>query len=487
MTQAYQLGDFGQFLTVNVSSNAISLNSSSISTISNTFTIGNSVYHVSNGNMGIGTSSPAYLLDVSGSYRAKNANYTFTMPNVGGTASWIKLGTFTAAQDGEHIFIKVVTSAGFNADPSQQIEMYIHFKTSNYSSVDANGFAGDATFYILNSYQSNWNVKVVSNAAGISATAFDIYFYQIAPFNGAGAFYTVEIGNQTTSTWTHVGSLTSDPGSASSTLAAGTPRYLIQSNTGIGNSTPTTKLSVGGTTYLGGNVTFTQGIIDSTGTQGTAGQVLTSNGTGNVYWSTIVGTNTAAQYTWSNTQTFSNTITFNGSLLANTVNASSYTTGGGYGSVTGGITVNSSIIGLGNSTVNTTVNSTSYYIQNTTSNLIMTPSSLTIGNSTVNTTVNSTGFGYTNSNPGYVGLPGGIKINFGLIVANSIGSNTVTFSSAFSTNAYGISLTPYAANATYVICHANGVTKSGFTIYCGNTTAMNNTGITGVYYTAIGF
>jgi len=37
--------------------------------ITNTFTIGTAAYHVSNGNMGIGTSSPAYLLDVSGSAR----------------------------------------------------------------------------------------------------------------------------------------------------------------------------------------------------------------------------------------------------------------------------------------------------------------------------------------------------------------------------------------------------------------------------------
>ena len=38
-------------------------------------------------------------------------------------------------------------------------------------------------------------------------------------------------------------------------------------------------------------------------------------------------TNVAAQYVWTNTQSFSNTITFNGPVLANTVNAVSYTIG----------------------------------------------------------------------------------------------------------------------------------------------------------------
>jgi len=110
--------------------------------------------------------------------------------------------------------------------------------------------------------------------------------------------------------------------------AVGNNITLAANSVGIGNSAPTTRLSVNGTTYLQGNVTFTQGIVDSTGSQGTAGQVLTSNGSGNVYWSTVSGggggsVNVAAQYTWTNTQTFTNTITFSGSIVANTINATS--------------------------------------------------------------------------------------------------------------------------------------------------------------------
>jgi hypothetical protein len=78
------------------------------------------------------------------------------------------------------------------------------------------------------------------------------------------------------------------------------------------------------TTY-NANIVINAGvsIIDSTGSQGASNQVLTSNGTGNVYWSSITATvNVAAQYAWTNTQTFSNTITFSGPLvIANTIAA----------------------------------------------------------------------------------------------------------------------------------------------------------------------
>ena len=88
----------------------------------------------------------------------------------------------------------------------------------------------------------------------------------------------------------------------------------------------------GGKTTHAANIVLNPGIsiIDSTGSQGTVGQVLTSNGAGNVYWTGSSGSssvNVDAQYAWTNTQSFSNTITFTKSILANTVNAASYTIG----------------------------------------------------------------------------------------------------------------------------------------------------------------
>jgi len=64
--------------------------------------------------------------------------------------------------------------------------------------------------------------------------------------------------------------------------------------------------------------------ISANGGYGTAGQVLTSNGT-TVYWSTVSGgggsVNTAAAYTWTNTHTFSNPVVINGALTVGTSSA----------------------------------------------------------------------------------------------------------------------------------------------------------------------
>lgn len=67
------------------------------------------------------------------------------------------------------------------------------------------------------------------------------------------------------------------------------------------------------------------GGVNANGSNGSAGQVLTSNGT-STYWSTVSGggsLDVAAQYTWTNTQTFTNTITFS-STINGTANAANY-------------------------------------------------------------------------------------------------------------------------------------------------------------------
>lgn len=201
-----------------------------------------------------------------------NVSKTYSLPDVGGSAAWIRLGTFTASQGGRHLYIKVVTSNGYNALPQQQSEVHIHFKTSNGSSVDSNGFAGDATFYVTNG-STGHNVKIKSNVGGTSATTYEIWFYQGAAYNGT-ALYTVEIpGDYSGLSWAHDGTTGADPGSGSSTIAIASERYLIQSSVGIGTTTPSSKLHVSG-----GDIRFdnTYGIIGATNT---SGHVLRGTGT----------------------------------------------------------------------------------------------------------------------------------------------------------------------------------------------------------------
>jgi len=64
---------------------------------------------------------------------------------------------------------------------------------------------------------------------------------------------------------------------------------------------------------------LTLNAVSSNGSVGTAGQLLTSNGT-TTYWSSpgAASVNVAAQYVWTNTHTFQNTVTF-GNSTVNTV------------------------------------------------------------------------------------------------------------------------------------------------------------------------
>ena len=74
--------------------------------------------------------------------------------------------------------------------------------------------------------------------------------------------------------------------------------------------------------------------ITANSSNGTTGQVLSSNGTG-VYWQSLTGVNTAAQYT------FSNTITFNGPIIsANTISANGSVGTAGYLLTSGGASHN---------------------------------------------------------------------------------------------------------------------------------------------------
>lgn len=70
-------------------------------------------------------------------------------------------------------------------------------------------------------------------------------------------------------------------------LTVGTTLYVVANgNIGVGNSSPSTKLSVNGTTYLYGNVTINSGLL-ANGGLGTSGQTLASNGS-SVFWKNIV-------------------------------------------------------------------------------------------------------------------------------------------------------------------------------------------------------
>ena len=153
------------------------------------------------------------------------------------------------------------------------------------------------------------------------------------------------------------------------------------------------------------NLTFSSGatIIDSTGTQGTTGQVLTTNGSGNIYWSTVSGGGggglTGAQIA-ANNWTFTNAITISGNSV-----------------ISANLSVNAAIatITIGNT-------STTTY-------------------STINSTVvNATTFTGTANNSNYIGG------NSAATIYSTFAQNT----SVYSTFAQNTAIYAYAASNTYV-------------------------------------
>jgi hypothetical protein len=99
------------------------------------------------------------------------------------------------------------------------------------------------------------------------------------------------------------------------------------------------------------------------------------------------------------------------------------------------------------------------------------------GNVTISS--NSLNLGsYTNGANGYTYLPNGFKLNWGWVSSNSSDGN-VTFTSAYTTNAYSVTATSNSAVATYqaaVISTNNTVTA----IRTANVTSTN------VFWNAIG-
>ena len=173
----------------------------------------------------------------------------------------------------------------------------------------------------------------------------------------------------------------------------------------------TSAFSLSSPTIFNAGVNLGQVSLTANGTAGTAGQVLTSNGTA-TYWSTVTATvSTSAQYTWSNLHTFQANVSFTGNGIGITTNTGAIYLGGladnnwKIGRNTGSttkwrytnnsidiITANSNLEGMSIGLIN----GNSYFETGYLGTFIA--SNVTIGNTTVNVTINSTSFTGTASN-----------------------------------------------------------------------------------------
>lgn len=165
-----------------------------------------------------------HLTGVSNVDTNKIFRRSYVIPNNSGSAQWISLGTLTIAQLGRHAQIIIDTSLGYNAAVSQNQQINLFFKTSNGSSVDANGFAGDSSWYSTGRNTGVDAIAWIGNAAGVSATAFELRVH-LAAFFGEGAFYTVEAPD---GSWVHSGAVSTDPGVGSDTVLLSTNEFYAQ-------------------------------------------------------------------------------------------------------------------------------------------------------------------------------------------------------------------------------------------------------------------
>ena len=193
--------------------------------------------------------------------------------------------------------------------------------------------------------------------------------------------------------------------------------------------------------------------LSGNGSYGTAGQVLTSNGTtGAPYWATVSGggVNSAAQYTWTNTQTFQANVTFSGNGIGITSNTGAIYLGGisdtnwKIGRNTGVVTkwryTNNTIdIVTANSNLEGfsigLVSNNSYFETGYLGTYIA--SNVTIGNTSSNVTINSTAFSGTSNNTTYLNgqlasyYTNATNISTGTLPYAQLGANVVNTSASF--------------------------------------------------------
>lgn len=181
-------------------------------------------------------------------------NYTGSLNHatLGGSA-WVKAGTLAIPQQGVSASIRIYGGVGFNAGIDQMGSTELFIRTGNGSSV-VDGFAFSAYATRTGRHIGAVHaIKVLPNAAGAAATAYDIYFYN-GSYIGLGSYQvTCAYG-----TWTHSMTPASDPGASAYTVPFEfrtlNETYLAGSlfisgtngNVGIGTVTPKAKLAVYG-------------------------------------------------------------------------------------------------------------------------------------------------------------------------------------------------------------------------------------------------
>ena len=216
-----------------VVNNSFTVNSTSLVHTSNNLTIGTSTYYVSNGNIGLGNSSPAHKLSVNGNSYFVGIINAISNVSISGTSFF----------NGNLI---ITSTAGISANGSygSQGQALI----SNGSSVYwATATAGTNTQIQFNdSSTANASAGFIFNKTTNNVTIAN----SLSLGNNLSLSNSIILGNMTIT----------NTGISQNTFSIGTAAYYVANgNFGIGTSTPAYKLDVAGNINARGDIYTTKG------------------------------------------------------------------------------------------------------------------------------------------------------------------------------------------------------------------------------------
>lgn len=131
---------------------------------------------------------------------------SFSIPQTGNNSSWVNLGTWTTVNEGTTLYMRIVAHNGYNTESYQNQVTELYFKTSNGQS-NKNGFYGDGSASRNTALGSNSFAPSVIKVVQNSLTSYTIFGLFATWSNGS--HYT--LSTDTSSSWTHSGTLTSAP------------------------------------------------------------------------------------------------------------------------------------------------------------------------------------------------------------------------------------------------------------------------------------
>lgn len=273
-------------------------------------------------NIGIGTVNPVAKLDVAGSFFTRGAQVHFDLNFANSaTTQWVKVGTLNIPQWWVAATLRFYGWSTYSANSAQNGEAVVNFRTSNWTTINSNGFCWSASVNRSGRSQIFTDIKFVWNASGCASTQFDVYL-KLPPYVGFG-YYTVDAPYNVS--WTHIMAIEeSDPGIESDTVLIPEFENVVNEDLSvfgrgffsgslwIGTPNPAYKLDVNGT-FRTSNNAIIGWLIQISGWNPWEWKVLVSDASGVGSWSTEsdpkIGLNTTNYLSkWNGTSLISSTL-----------------------------------------------------------------------------------------------------------------------------------------------------------------------------------